>query len=404
MSKTELACGITQQFESIQLNGDTKRWRYPVFSRDIYEGQILPYNEPCEITCFSSQNDKHVCFDDRELKYYYPPSETELSQGYVHHIKKNIFQEVHLDYLLDALTDLQSRSSDPNLTKADIVTWRGIISKIMCTPYQQGDPWEFRATRYDVKMKEKPKGTIYIEEQMTKSKRAFETNKSEHQSLMEYWGQKFESLATVSKPNPDKAELEQRAMKMVDASTMYCTVVKTKLGKTSLIMGAEIDCIEGTKPTKPEDVLSRYIELKTSRTIVSQRQKHNFDRHKLLKFWAQSYLIGVPRIVCGFRDDQGRIESLETFKTKEIPTMAPEISGLWKPEVCLNFANHVLQWIRLVVKEDDPTVTYFIEWKKPWTQLTITRERKYKAFLTQRFIDGETSSKCGGRRVRKTCH
>lgn len=42
-------------------------------------------------------------------------------------------------------------------------------------------------------------------------------------------------------------------------------------------------------------------------------------RYKLMKFWAQSFLVGVPRIVVGFRDDEGTVNSLQTFKTTDIP-------------------------------------------------------------------------------------
>ena len=38
-----------------------------------------------------------------------------------------------------------------------------------------------------------------------------------------------------------------------------------------------------------------------------------------MKWWAQSFLVGVPRIVCGFRDDEGIVRSLQTFRTSEIP-------------------------------------------------------------------------------------
>ena len=34
-----------------------------------------------------------------------------------------------------------------------------------------------------------------------------------------------------------------------------------------------------------------------------------------MKWWAQSFLVGVPKIVCGFRDDEGIVKSLQHFKT-----------------------------------------------------------------------------------------
>jgi RAT1-interacting protein len=48
------------------------------------------------------------------------------------------------------------------------------------------------------------------------------------------------------------------------------------------------------------------VELKTNRLTEHPRQQANFERHKLLKFWIQSFLAGVPHICCGFRDDFGQ--------------------------------------------------------------------------------------------------
>ena len=45
------------------------------------------------------------------------------------------------------------------------------------------------------------------------------------------------------------------------------------------------------------------------------------SRFKLLKWWAQSFLLGIPKIIGGFRDDEGIVRRLEVFKTLEIPKM-----------------------------------------------------------------------------------
>jgi len=42
-------------------------------------------------------------------------------------------------------------------------------------------------------------------------------------------------------------------------------------------------------------------------------------RYKLLKWWAQSFLIGISKIVCGFRDDDGIVREIREFQTSEIP-------------------------------------------------------------------------------------
>jgi RAT1-interacting protein len=75
---------------------------------------------------------------------------------------------------------------------------------------------------------------------------------------------------------------------------MLATQVQTKLGKSSIIMGAEVDCVS----SRSKKGLSGYIELKTSRTIENDRQRRTFEKFKLLKYYAQSFLIGIPTSEC----------------------------------------------------------------------------------------------------------
>jgi RAT1-interacting protein len=54
-----------------------------------------------------------------------------------------------------------------------------------------------------------------------------------------------------------------------------------------------------------EGGLGRYIELKTNKIINTEKEQFGFERYKLLKFWAQSFIIGIPEVVVGFRDHAG---------------------------------------------------------------------------------------------------
>jgi hypothetical protein len=49
---------------------------------------------------------------------------------------------------------------------------------------------------------------------------------------------------------------------------------------------------------------ARVQELKTNKMLTTERDRTSFERYKLLKFWSQSFLAGVPRVVVGFRDDE----------------------------------------------------------------------------------------------------
>ena len=113
-------------------------------------------------------------------------------------------------------------------------------------------------------------------------------------------------------------------------------MMKLDLEGMRIFMAAEIDCqAEG----------GGYIELKTSKLIRSERDSSVFERHKLLKFWLQSFLAGVPRIVVGFRDDAGAVHKLQTLQTLEIPRIVRGKPGLWDASVCLNFGRVVLEWL-----------------------------------------------------------
>lgn len=104
-----------------------------------------------------------------------------------------------------------------------------------------------------------------------------------------------------------------------------------------------MDCIYTDSPTnQPHRV---YAELKTNRIITSERQRENFERFKLLRVWAQSYLAGVSKVIVGFRDDAGTLKTVERFNTSEIPRFVRD-KGLWDPHVCIGFTAKVLEWLQ----------------------------------------------------------
>jgi RAT1-interacting protein len=65
-----------------------------------------------------------------------------------------------------------------------------------------------------------------------------------------YSGYKFEELATLPKTWDEctRLEIENRRDNVVDNIEEYCSVVRTQLGPSTIIMGGEVDCLWG-KPT-----------------------------------------------------------------------------------------------------------------------------------------------------------
>lgn len=85
------------------------------------------------------------------------------------------------------------------------------------------------------------------------------------------------------------------------------------------------------------------MELKTSAEINSDRDMLKYER-KLLKFWAQSFLLGVPKIIVGFRDQQGIVRRLEELETSSLPAKVKKYGkGVWDGNICINFAAAFLE-------------------------------------------------------------
>ena len=90
------------------------------------------------------------------------------------------------------------------------------------------------------------------------------------------------------------------------------------------------------KPENKDEPIN-WVEFKTSETIRNERDMMKFER-KLLKFWIQSFLLGVPKIIVGFRTKSGILESIEEIDTQRIPTKIKTVGkDSWDGNLCINF-------------------------------------------------------------------
>lgn len=69
----------------------------------------------------------------------------------------------------------------------------------------------------------------------------------------------------------------------------------------------------------------------------------NFHR-KLMKYWIQSFLLGVPRIIVGFRTREGILVDVSEVDTQGIPqTVNSRPNPAWNADMCVNFAGEFLE-------------------------------------------------------------
>ena len=231
----------------------------------------------------------------------------------------------------------------------------------MTAPFDNFAEFRMFATLYN--------GTIYIEEDFPSraADRAAEANRpppryqqhpdQQSREMMTYWGYKFEQLALIPTP-PDRMssqDIEKHQRGVVSNAAQHCSIVHTSFGPHSLILGGEVDGLLAPKPANPDEPI-QWVELKTSEELPPpSHQQHRdvlkFER-KLLKFWAQSFLLGVPKITVGFRSKAGILKGLQTFNTHEIPGMVRRGTNCWDGNICINFAAAFLEWLKGVVVDE----------------------------------------------------
>ncbi|XP_073894594.1 decapping and exoribonuclease protein isoform X3 [Macaca fascicularis] len=161
-----------------------------------------------------------------------------------------------------------------------------------------------------------------------------------------------------------------------------------RLGSHPLLFSGEVDCTDPQTPsTQPPTC---YVELKTSKEMHSPGQWRSFYRHKLLKWWAQSFLPGVPNVVAGFRNPEGFVSSLKTFPTMKMFDYVRNDRDGWNPSVCMNFCAAFLSFAQSTVVQDDPRLVHLFSWE-PGGPVTVSvhRDAPY-AFLPIWYVEAMT--------------
>ncbi|MCJ1293858.1 decapping endonuclease targeting mRNA [Xylographa carneopallida] len=320
-----------------------------------FAGTSAVIRRPKEIAYFSFDDDHQYHLDERSLRYYYPPRlGADLSKGFDTFKQLDDTADDHLDSLLKTIMALEGETS--TRCEADIITWRGMMTKIMAAPFDNmgGNGFEMNATNF-----QRAKGTIFIEENREHKleQRRYQHNQPSQagtpsQDLMSYWGYKFETLSLLPAPwDPTSREyIESREDEIVNNHAQYCSIVKTGIGKAKMILGGEVDAGEfslvrlQSKPDNKDEPIN-WVELKTSAMIESDRDMLKYER-KLLKFWIQSFLLGVPKIIVGFRSKTGILQRLEELETKSIPGMVKRSGkGSWDGNLCINFTAGFLECV-----------------------------------------------------------
>ncbi|KAF8582448.1 RAI1-domain-containing protein [Ramaria rubella] len=309
-----------------------------------------PFQQPYQLLSFSytslpspqdaSQRIRSLEWNNSSMKYFIsPPKSANLAYGYERWIKRPE-EKGRLDGLLEAC--LRSECEGER-RRAGVIAWRGVITKILTAPYEDCDGWDLNVMCVDE--------TLYLEEHLSEEKLREKSNLTGKHRLMTYYGYSFESYCTSDAPSrPRETQPVNGWGGDVDTNVQWCSIVKTKLDSTRMVIGGEVDCVRDKNTGRPDT----FVELKTSIAIRpgNRNDEAKFEK-KLLKFYIQSFLLGVPEVVVGFRSPSGYLQTVQTFKTMDLPRSVRGKSGAWDPTICLAWGARVFEFLRAQIYDND---------------------------------------------------
>lgn len=194
------------------------------------------------------------------------------------------------------------------------------------------------------------------------------------EKLMCYWGHRFERYVLSSAGSTSGSA--------VNLNEKYYSIVSTKLDNHQLMFGGEVDCID---PQTGE-----YLELKTNRQIEAPKHVDSFLKFKIVKWWLQSFLIGIKTIICGFRTDQGIVTALDRVCVKDLASHAKQY---WSGATCFKFLSQFLSVVKAKVHSNDANAVFKFEYDPENQKILFRRDNNAEHIFLPNWFIGEFVTK-----------
>ncbi|KAH8336108.1 hypothetical protein KR074_002875 [Drosophila pseudoananassae] len=319
--------------------------------------QPLPKMTPPECIGAFSITDGEFQNDARNVSYLcdpLPEIPIDLNQGIENVIRKGPRTLTDVEYLVKYVEshrkELLEVKGDTVQLEADFVVLRGVLRHIMCLQYDRAQDSRIKVTRAN--------GTIYINKEDTEEKLAQEASLTKRQLDMCSWGFKFEQCLTSDKPSGNPV-IDVPVNEGVELNCVF----RRNINGLRLLYGAEMDCIVSSQPVNFQDPLSykrlEFVELKTTFCDMKPNQQRNFTFFKSANWWSQSFLVGIKTIYAGLRDENGVVQEIRQYDTRDMPKDKP-----WSPAAMVIFLEKFLRQLKSLMEAiDDPFAVVQVDFK-----------------------------------------
>lgn len=345
------------------------------------KAKVSSIKQPKELATYERDIDGNYVYESTNHSYYYFPDSYvdkafDLTGGIAKF--KKIPEDQNLGDFKTILTSLVKHEQQAgSKVDCDIITFRGIITKIMTLPIEK-DSFKLKLMAYDGHILMKNNDDFELSKRLNQQQ-------NEYQQKCEFSGYKFEKLAMLPKPWAECSRniIESRHKLLVNNYEQFISVVRTSISGHKLVLAGEIDGVFDFLDEK--DNLPHYVELKTNGLIKNPNQMDRFE-HKLYKTWAQCFTMGIKKVVVGFRDEGLLLRNVEVYETDEIPVLLKDKINCMSS---LKFLGAFMEWINDIDKTDYKS--YDLSYEDGNLILVDSSESYKDEFLTEDFVQWRLS-------------
>ncbi|XP_076035928.1 decapping and exoribonuclease protein-like [Oratosquilla oratoria] len=312
---------------------------FPTYPLSKFKGEYSLFENITVLGSYSTDEKREFCHDQSNLafiKQKYIPDDEEMKvnldlnafPGKVVKFEKDNRKSLKqlMQWILSSKDEI-CQQGKPRKLRPNVVCAHHVLSTIAQTPYTSQSPWTLCATKF--------RGTLFL---YTDEDEIYENNYTR-------WGLVFKHL------------MQGGMEEVCNPNEEFRLVISAKLGKHRILHAPKIDCVDPDMFVGSFENTEALLLLKTSKELSTEIDQTKFTRFKLLKTWLKCHLCGIPRVLIGFRNDEGVVKKIKKIFAAEMPIIAQDH---WTPNVTFNFLEKFLNYVNDIV-EDDPNIVYVFE-------------------------------------------
>ena len=293
---------------------------------------------------YSLDSNYCVHWNDNGIRWFTPgvcPCDANLFDG---------FDEAEFDhrqalikeykYGISQIIEWIKRNQTKLKEKPDFVVKHFLLKTVMYSPYERFNEWKMEAVLH--------KGTIYMSKLGNEKD---ETRNIQTKRIM-YGGNHFEDLVTTKSNSTDGQDAHCKINRFYAVQHTNLVNLSHQQRRYSIVLSAEIDCIEPANPPPANLDFKNFVELKTAgdRDFDKCHHKPAIRWFKILDWWIHCKLSGAPRLGIGFRNSDGLLLDMIVCPSGDIPG-TDAIKG--HQNCVLNFLHEFLNFLQKTVTEED---------------------------------------------------